>query len=203
MGLHVGDILDRVLDNREALRQRLGVSHLLFMEQVHEDTVAYVDIQTQTPVCDAMITDQKGIALAVMVADCIPILMYDARTSSIAAIHAGRKGTQLNIVAKTLHAMHQRFGTKPEEVSVYMGASIGVCCYEVGLEVTRGLEKVLHVKNNRYFLDLPLANYNALLEAGVKALAIHRQEVCTCCNEDYFSYRREKKTGRFAGVIYV
>lgn len=203
MGLHVGDDPQRVLANREALRQSLGVEEIIFMNQVHEDCVVRVERMMQTPKCDAIISNQKGLALAVMVADCMPILMHDARTHSIAAIHAGRKGTQLDIVTKTLDALKEAFGTNAEEVSVYMGASIGVCCYEVGSEVTQGFEEVLHVKNNRMFLDLPLANYKALLRAGVKAEHIHRQATCTCCNTRYFSYRREHQTGRFVGVIHL
>ncbi len=203
MGLHVGDDPANVRANREAVRKTLGVSEMIFMNQVHGDDVVYVDKTTQTPNCDAIISNQKGLALAVMVADCIPILMYDERTQSIAAVHAGRKGTQLNIVSKTLNAMQEHFGVKPEEVNVYMGASIGACCYEVGIEVTKGLEKVLHVKNNRFFLDLPLANHSALLDAGIKAKHIHKEAICTCCDIRYFSYRREHQTGRFVGVIHL
>lgn len=203
MGLHVGDIPENVCANREALRKTLKVSEIIFMNQVHGDDVVCVDKTTQMPNCDAIISNQKGLALAVMVADCIPLLMYDERTQSIAAVHAGRKGTQLNIVSKTLNAMQEHFGVKPEEVNVYMGASIGACCYEVGIEVTQGLEKVLHVKENRFFLDLPLANQHALLDAGVKAEHIYRQAVCTCCDTRYFSYRREHQTGRFVGVIHL
>lgn len=201
MGLHVGDDPINVHKNREALRDSLGVSKLIFMNQVHGDEVVCVDEHSMTPTCDAMISQSKEIALAVMVADCIPLLLYDAPTQSIGVVHAGRVGSALSISVKTLQAMQKHFGVKPQSVEVFIGPSIGQCCYEVGKEVCQGLEHVLHVKQESLFLDLPKANIQALCEAGVLENNIHHEALCTCCLPQYFSYRREKITGRFVGVI--
>ena len=201
MGLHVGDDPINVHKNRETLRNALGSEKLLFMNQVHGDTVVCVDEDTPTPTCDAMISQSKNVALAVMVADCIPLLLYDAPTQSIGVVHAGRVGSALSISVKTVQAMQKHFGVDPKTLKIYIGPSIGACCYEVGKEVCGGLEHVLHVKQNAFFLDLPKANIQALCEAGVLAENIEYKALCTCCLPNYFSYRREKITGRFAGVI--
>lgn len=201
MGLHVGDDPISVHKNREALRDSLDVSKLIFMNQVHGDEVVCVDEDTLTPTCDAMISQSKNVALAVMVADCIPLLFYDAPTQSIGVVHAGRVGSALSISVKTVQAMQKHFGVDPKTLKIYIGPSIGACCYEVGKEVCGGLEHVLHVKQESLFLDLPRANIQALCKAGVLEKNIHDEMLCTCCSAEYFSYRREKTTGRFAGVI--
>lgn len=201
MGLHVGDDPINVHKNREMLRNSLQSEKLIFMNQVHGDEVVCVDENTLTPTCDAMISQSKTVALAVMVADCIPLLLYDPPTQSIGVVHAGRAGSALSISVKTVQSMQKHFGVDPKTLKVYIGPSIGKCCYEVGKEVCGGLEHVLHVKQNALFLDLPQANIQALCKAGVLAENIEYKAMCTCCSSEYFSYRREKITGRFVGVI--
>ena len=202
MGLHVGDDPCHVLENRDRLRRSLGVSQVVFMNQVHGDEVFYVDKKmTRAPNCDALITNQKEMALAVTVADCIPLLLYDQKTQSIGVAHAGREGTRLRIASKTVYAMQKHFDAKIEDIQVYMGASIQACCYEVSQEVTKGLEHSMLQKEGKYFLDLPLSNQEELLSIGIKKEHLHTQKTCTCCDKKYFSYRREKQTGRFVGVI--
>lgn len=202
LGLHVGDDPLHVKKNRERLKEVLGVSSLMFMDQVHGDDVVVISsTQESTPTCDAMITNLPNVGLAVMVADCMPLLFYDAPTQSIGVAHAGRKGNALHVSTKTIRAMCETFHARPESIEVYRGPSIGGCCYEVGKEAALGLEEALHVKQGRYFLDLPQANRDELLRAGIQEQNLHTQEVCTCCDERYFSYRKERITGRFAGVI--
>lgn len=203
LGLHVGDNPLHVKQNRERLQEALGVSSLVFMDQVHGDEVVVISSANMavTPTCDAMITNLSGVGLAVMVADCIPLLFYDAPTQSIGVAHAGRKGSALHVSTKTVRAMGEVFHATPETIEVYMGPSIGVCCYEVGKEAVLGLEQALHVKQGRYFLDLPQANRDELFCAGIQKHNLHMTGVCTCCDERYFSYRKERVTGRFAGVI--
>ncbi|WP_238585239.1 peptidoglycan editing factor PgeF [Sulfurospirillum halorespirans] len=201
LGLHVNDTALHVTQNREILKAKLGVSQLVFMDQVHGDTITQIHSGDEMPTCDAMITDVSGIALAVMVADCIPILYYDERHHAIGVAHAGRVGTLLQVGQKCARAMAESFGTRMEELTIWMGPSIRSCCYEVGIEATQGLESFLHVKSGKYFLDLQNANLKAFLDMGIKRKNIMVSEVCTCCDSRYFSYRRDKITGRFAGVI--
>ncbi|MBN2832645.1 MAG: laccase domain-containing protein, partial [Campylobacterales bacterium] len=93
LAFHVTDNSLHVKANREILRKQMGVRVVVFMEQVHGDRIVHIEESEQTPTCDAMITNQKGIALAVMVADCVPILFYDAVHEAIGVAHAGREGS--------------------------------------------------------------------------------------------------------------
>lgn len=202
MGLHVGDHPLHVMQNRENLRQRTGLNTLHFMEQVHGNRVVCVDNTTKTPPqCDAMISNTKGLGLCVMVADCIPLLFYDALTQSIGVAHAGRAGSALHISTHTVRAMQENFNVNPAHLQVFMGPSIKACCYEVGLDVTQGLEHVMEQRQGRYFLDLRQSNKEELLRLGVLETHIMDEAPCTCCERGYFSYRRNNVTGRFVGVI--
>lgn len=202
LGLHVGDNPLHVKTNRNHLCSFLGFQKIQFMNQVHGDCVVLVDEDTvDAPSCDALITRAKGIVLGVMVADCVPILLYDELTQSIGAIHAGRAGSALHISTKTLHAMQIAFGVKASTVRVFIGPCIRNCCYEVGKEAIQGLENALHVKKGRYFLDLVQANEEEFLKAGVLKEHIVDVAMCTCCSDTHYSYRKHKETGRFAGVI--
>lgn len=201
VGLHVGDDPLTVHDNRHIVRQKIGASKLVFMEQIHGDAIVRIETGDETPECDAMITDQKGIGLVVMVADCIPIVLWDEATHAIGVAHAGREGSRLGVGQKCALAMQEAYGCRLETLHLSMGPSIHSCCYEVGKEVTNGFEHFLHVRNQKYFLDLQRYNYEAFLAMGILPEHIEVSEECTCCNKRFFSYRREKQTGRFAGAI--
>lgn len=199
---HVGDNALHVSQNREQLASEMGVKTVIFMDQVHEDAVACIeDIPSLPPCADAMISRLKEVALAVMVADCVPIVLYDAPTQSMGVVHAGRKGSALHVSLKTVLMMQERYGVKAHTLKAYIGPHIGPCCYEVGKEALVGLEHVSHEKEGRYFLDLREANRLDLLNAGLQASHIEVTSTCTCCDRNYFSYRREGITGRFVGVI--
>ncbi|WP_263833642.1 peptidoglycan editing factor PgeF [Sulfurospirillum oryzae] len=201
LGLHVNDTALHVKENRERLKAQLGVSKLVFMDQIHSDKIVLIETGYETPECDAMISNVPDVALAVMVADCIPILFYDGVHQAIGVAHAGRVGTRLHVGQKTAQAMCETFGSSLDEMKIWMGPSIHSCCYEVGVEATLGFEKFLHVKEGKYFLDLQNYNREAFLALGIKPENLTISDVCTCCDADYFSYRREKQTGRFTGVI--
>ena len=201
LGQHVGDEPKDVAKNRELLREKLGVSKLVFMDQVHGDKVVVIETGDEAPICDAMITKVPKIGLVVMAADCIPILMYDPVQQAIGVAHAGRKGTLLKVGQKCALAMQEHFGSTMRELQVFMGPSIKPCCYEVGQESTGGLEDVVQVREGRFFLDLQHSNREAFLALGIKEEHIVISEVCSCCDVNYFSYRREHTTGRFAGVM--
>lgn len=202
LALHVGDDPLHVKKNRELLQEDMGVSKLVFMDQIHGDKVVLIEHgDEEMPTCDAMITEHPDIALCVMVADCIPILYYDAVHQAIGVAHAGRAGSQLNIGQKCALAMQEAFGTHMHELRIFMGPSIHACCYEVGEEVITGFEKFVHIQDKKYFLDLQHYNRDAFLELGIKPEHLEISKECSCSNHNYFSYRRDKITGRFAGVI--
>lgn len=201
LAFHVGDNPEYVKKNRELLQEELGISKLVFMEQVHGDKVVLIQNGDEEPTCDAMITQRSDTALAVMVADCIPILFYDAVHQAIGVAHAGRVGSLLHVGQKCALAMGEHFGTKMSELRIFMGPSIHACCYEVGKEAIAGFEKYTHLQDDKYFLDLQSYNVDAFISIGVKPEHIEISQECSCGDENYFSYRRDKVTGRFVGVI--
>lgn len=201
LGQHVGDDPQDVEKNRELLREKLGVSKLVFMDQVHGDKIVVIETGDEMPICDAMITKVPHIGLVVMAADCIPILLYDQAHHAIGVAHAGRKGTLLKVGQKCALAMQEHFGSTMEAMQIFMGPSIKQCCYEVGHEAIEGFEGFVQIKEGRFFLDLQNYNREAFLSLGIKEEHITISDVCSCCDENYFSYRREHMTGRFAGVI--
>ena len=186
----------RIGQNREKLQKEVGERKLLFMKQTHSDIVEVVDKNWTIKECDAMITIDKDVALCVVVADCIPVVLEDKLKRVVGVAHAGRVGSYKNIIAKTIEKMKKEFGCKKDDIEIVFGPSIKKCCYEVGEEVTKGYEEFVSVVHDKFFLDLV-----ALNSKGLKAL--HVEPICTCCNQDYFSYRRDGTKERFCGVVYV
>lgn len=211
LAFHVDDDALHVERNHEALAKELGYKKdaLIYMKQVHSDTLHVVsdeDFKTP-PTCDALITNKPNTPLMVMVADCSPILFYDEAQKVIAAVHAGRAGAFKNIVKKTVDSFIYDFNSKAKELHVSIGASIGVCCYEVGAEIydetiEKGFEYALQIREKSFFLDINKILKSQLLSCGILEENIEFSNDCSCCNTStYFSYRAEQKTGRFAGVI--
>ena len=210
IALHVGDQPVNVLKNRTELAFRWDflIENLIYMDQTHSDHIQIIEDTAINKIenCDAIITAQRNIPLMVMVADCIPMMIYDPKKRVIGAVHAGRNGTFLNIGVKTIRRMQEHFGTDPADVRIALGPSIHVCCYEVGPEIADIVQKsfensYIEEREGKTFLNLQQYNVDRLQEAGVKTQNIEVSPVCTCCDKNYFSYRREGVTGRFAGVI--
>ncbi|MBE0491328.1 MAG: polyphenol oxidase family protein [Sulfurospirillum sp.] len=183
---------------------QIGDRVLFTMQQVHGSHVSVVDknslhVSIKT---DALISCEHGVALCVVVADCNPILCWDEHLGVIAAVHAGRIGSYEGILQKTLMRMQKEFICKPWNIHVSIGPSIRSCCYEVGNEVIHGFEEFTHDKDGKIYLDLLKLNLKQAKDAGVLEKNIAYSPVCTHCDANYFSYRREKTTKRFCGVIY-
>lgn len=218
LGEHVGDNLEQVRKNRDYLLNFLPEnSKIQWLEQVHGNYVVIVDDYSATPiVADAVITKQKNITLAVMTADCLPILLSSADSSEIAAIHGGWKPLAKSIVSITLEKMQ----TSNREIYAWLGPCIGNKAFVVGAEVkdafvkqgieyqqafapytkAKAKEKGL-VKEVKYLANLPLIAKLQLNALGVKN--IMHLDHCTFTNDDYYSFRRESKTGRMASLITI
>jgi len=180
------------------------------MDQVHGCEVVVVEhaMDNRLASCDAMITNARKIPLMVMVADCIPILLFDPVQKVIGVAHAGRNGTFLRIVEKTIEKMQKTYGCEAKDIMIGLGPSIQSCCYEVGQELadicTKNFkEGFIMIENEKYFLDLQALNLSQMLEAGILKEHIEISSTCTACDTNYFSYRRERETGRFAGFIMI
>ena len=214
LALHVGDDVEKVLCNRKAFAEAVGVDANRFTtcQQVHGSKVVQVtkelvgsgarDFANTIADTDALITNSPDVPLMLFYADCVPVLLADLETGAIGLAHAGWRGTVANIGAKTLAAMGEAFGTKPENVLAAIGPSIGACCYEVDdfvRDQANGYEEFFASKGGgKYQLDLWGMNAKQLQEAGVPAEKITIAGICTNDNVELFcSYRAEQgKTGR-------
>ncbi|HEX7405522.1 MAG TPA: peptidoglycan editing factor PgeF [Candidatus Nanopelagicaceae bacterium] len=198
---HVGDDGESVRLNRELLTDAVGPT--AFMSQVHGDTVVVVDgIPAVEPIADALVTQQSGIALAVLVADCIPLLLWDEMSACIGAVHVGRRGLVNGITDKVLALMEAMGATS---IRAHLGPSICGRCYEVGSDVYQEVGDQYSAARSKtsdgaLALDLPTALAGELTNRGVHTSQSH---LCTVENADYFSYRRDGITGRQAGVIWL
>ena len=195
---HVGDSAETVALNRELLSKITGP--IQFMNQVHGDEVVEVKSIGDDPTCDALITRAPGIALAVMVADCIPLLL--SASTVIGAVHVGRRGLMNAVAVKAVDAM-RKLGA--DQIHAQLGPSICGRCYEVPQEladevVAKHPAASSLTNNLTPALDLPRALIADLVAIGVTYEA---SAICTLENDEYFSYRRHNITGRNAGVVWL
>jgi len=178
---------------------RASIPGAQFMNQVHGDDVVVIDqLLDLDPTCDAMITTKPGISLAVMVADCIPLLLISRE--AVAAVHVGRAGLQNKVAIKTLHQMRTMGAI---DVHAVMGPSICGRCYEVPFEMQQDVianhpRAFATTRKGTPALDLPAALIADLVAEGVTYEA---STICTMEDELYFSHRKQNPTGRFAGVV--
>lgn len=209
---HVNDNPLIVDNNHSILAKKLNYDKrtLVHMKQIHSNIVHVVtdeDDFNNPPTCDALITNKLDTPLMVMVADCSPILFYEADKKVIAVAHAGRQGAFKNIVKNTINSFINNFSCNTKELYVEIGASIGKCCYEVGNEIYEeakqlNLEYAIEQRDNSFYLDISKILYTQLLDNGIKKNNIYISDECTCCkNKKYYSYRANPKVGRFSGII--
>lgn len=223
LGLHTNDNSDHVLANRSLLADATGIAkeNFLYASQVHSGDVKIIDsaaiengILSQNPRTDATITNLPGICLMVMVADCVPVLLFDPVKRVSAVIHAGWRGTVHHITSNTVYAMVEHFGCDPSDIIAGIGPSIGPCCYEVGEDVRDFVaqsfgttEGYLILKNDspKPHFDLWYANQKQLADNGLNQENIETSEICTQCNSDIFFSSRASGgvTGRFAAGICI
>ncbi|OHT86553.1 peptidoglycan editing factor PgeF [Mycobacteroides saopaulense] len=209
LGDHVGDDPDAVAANRSRLAGALGVpdDHLIWMQQVHGDHVHRVEGPGTSviPETDALVTSEPGIALAVLTADCVPVLFADAAAGVVAGAHAGRVGAKLGIVPRTIEAMVAA-GAQVERISAFLGPAVSGRHYEVPAEMAADVEQALPgsrttTSTGTPGLDLRAGIARQLSGLGVTAIDIDPR--CTVEDTDLFSYRREPRTGRLASVIWL
>jgi YfiH family protein len=171
-------------------------------------------LDTNDERCDALATDAPRVLLGVQTADCVPVLLGDARSGACAAVHAGWRGTAAEILPAALARMRAEYGTRPADVCVAIGPAALGCCYEVGSDVIETFrarfgyadELLTPTRAGHARIDLQRANRRQLTGAGVSPARIHAAPLCTICRDDlFFSYRRDKKlhgrTGRLLAVI--
>lgn len=183
----------------------LKCSTLVVQEQTHSTMGMYIDkdqsqqnpLQLKETTGDYLITNQKGVALGVLTADCLPIVMIETRNHIGSIIHAGWKGSVAGITTKTIEHMLQKHFFAPTDLHVYFGPCAKSCCYEVQPDFLHALaeypwhERVIEQRNEKLFFNLPLFNKLHLVDLGIDPSHIHMQyNECTICNTAYHSNRR-------------
>jgi YfiH family protein len=212
----VGDNYKTVEQNRDRLARVLETTtnNLLFPDQCHTDHVRTVDSKTTTEELnetDALITQTKGICLCVLAADCVPVLLLDPETGTIAAIHSGWRGTVGRIVARTIECMIKKYSASPENMIAAIGPAISQKNYEAGEEVAEKFHVFFHnvpsivrqSKPGKYLIDLKQANKELLLRYGIPDRHIEVSPICTYDTPElFYSARRDGiRSGRFATGI--
>lgn len=207
LGLHVGDDVQKVLANCELLASHLPTKPV-WLNQVHSSDVVIVDEQfdySKLVDADALFTRLPQQPLAIMTADCLPILLTTECGSEVAAIHGGWRGLNAGIIAKTLN----HFTTPSEKIIAWLGPAIGAQNFEVGAEVkaafcqlgTQYQHAFQAQTNGKHLADIYSIAHIQLKHLGV--FNISGGEYCTVDQQaQFFSYRREGKTGRMATLIW-
>lgn len=205
LSMHRGDDPKNVEENFRRLAACIGfdLKKLVMSHQIHSDIVRAVTAKHAQgldhhtyPECDALITNTPGVALWVFTADCTPILLHDPVSGAVGAVHAGWRGTAAAIVSKTVEAMVQTYGCKPENLCAAIGPNIGQCCFETDRDVPEamlaafGQEAQAHIRqvDEKYYVNLKTLNALWLRHSGVNN--IHISADCTACqNQRFWSHR--------------
>jgi YfiH family protein len=216
LGLHVGDDSVAVQKNREALKVVLP-NEPIWLNQVHGTQVIDADIRNaclDVPSADASVTSTPGQVLAIMTADCLPVLLASSDGKVVGAAHAGWRGLAAGVIEQTVALMRtkqtQNEAQTQSEILAYLGPAIGPHAFEVGSEV-REIFMAQNPSSAACFEQLQekgqyLADIYGLACLRLNALGIEHIEggaECTLQNPDYFSYRRDQQTGRMGSFIWI
>ena len=207
------------------LAESVNASAVATLTQVHGNRAVMIRRGHLPPLgrpeADILVSDHPDVAIAVRAADCVPLLLADARTGAVAAVHAGWRGTAASAARVAVQTLRDELGVDPADVTAAIGPSIGACCYEVGTDVVDAFAAAGHSRDliARWFparppergsrerpplrLDVAGANRDQLILAGVRAEHIHTSGLCTAMHLDVLtSFRAEKDgAGRLGGVI--
>ena len=211
LGDHVKDDPRAVAQNRERLADIIGLpaERVVYMEQIHSPNVTEVtaDMVGAGPIeaTDALVTTVPGVALAVLTADCVPLLLSDESAGVIAAVHAGRMGARNGVVRRTIARMEE-LGAIPAQIHALMGAAASGDNYEVPDSMAADVESKLPgsrttTAQGTSGVDIRAGLTRQLLGLGVRM--IDADPRCTVEDKNFFSYRREGVTGRQAGIIWM
>jgi len=201
----LGDDPENVLENRQRLIKGLGIKRLVSAHQVHDSKIHVVqgcpaeDLEVEG--FDALVTNVVGVGLLIQQADCQAVLLFDPVQKVIGIVHVGWRGSVAGIISATISTMTTVFATDPADLMAAISPSLGPCCAEF-VNFHTELPRSFHgyqVRPN--YFDFWAISRDQLCGAGVRPANISIAEICTCCNSDYFSYRRDRQTGRFGSVI--
>lgn len=208
MGLRNGDDVAVVARNRDLLRQGLMLpSAPAWLRQVHGTAVVVEPDATGEPEADAAITRQAGKVLAILTADCLPVVFAASDGSEIGVVHAGWRGLCAGVLESTVAAMH----AAPGDIIAWMGPAAGPNAYEIGAEVREAFvthdsgaaNAFVATRPGHWRVDLYALAHQRLLTAGLRADAIHGGGLCTISEPArFYSHRRDQRTGRMATLVW-
>lgn len=215
MGLHTGDISKTVIKNRKKAFSDNGIdiSQAVFMNQTHSNHCQIIkkedmgrgtiNLKTAIEDCDAMITQQRGIALCALAADCSVLLIFEVKSKTLGVIHGGWKGLINGVLENTINKILSLSGSKPEDLWVGIGPLISKDNYEIGKELFTNFSKRFPVlkedlsSSEKYLLDLRKVIFCILENKGIKKSKIDSIELCTYVETNrLYSYRKAKTCGR-------
>ena len=214
-----GETEESVRRNLQILGSALGfgLEDLVLTRQTHTDIVRVVSrkdhlgyFHRDYPECDGLVTCDKGVALMIFTADCTPLLFHDPVTGAVGAAHAGWRGTASAIGAKTVQAMVENFGCKPENIRAAIGPNIAQCCFETDADVPEAMiaafgsevEQFIRKSGEKYYVNLKEINALILRRAGVRHIEI--SDACTACEHHRFwSHRVTRGQRGSQGAIIV
>jgi polyphenol oxidase len=209
LGDHVGDEPAAVAANRRRLAAAIGLGpdRVVWMNQVHGERVEVVDGPRDSPVAetDALVTSTPRLALAVVSADCVPVLLADARAGVVAAVHAGRVGARDGVVTRAVEAMVAEGAHEPD-ISALLGPAVSGRNYEVPPAMADEVEAVLPGSRTTTSSGTPALDLRAGIACQLRALGVTAIDIdprCTVDDVNLFSHRREAPTGRLASVVWM
>jgi YfiH family protein len=210
LGGAVGDDPGAVRTNRELAAKSLGLdaARVVWMNQVHGADVAVADApwgETPVPEVDAIVTSRRGLALAVLTADCTPVLLADPVAGIAAAAHAGRPGMVAGVVPAAVRAMME-LGADPSRIVARTGPAVCGRCYEVPEAMRAEVSAVEPAAHAETSWGTPAVDVTAGVQAQLDRLGVcdrAQSPVCTLESADHFSYRRDRTTGRLAGYVWL
>ncbi|MFI2199502.1 peptidoglycan editing factor PgeF [Streptomyces sp. NPDC020192] len=210
LGGAVGDEPETVRANRELVAKSLGLDPglVVWMNQVHGNDVVGVDGPwnvERPPQCDGIVTGTRGVALAVLTADCVPVLLADPAAGVVAAAHAGRPGMVKGVVPAAVRAMVE-LGAEPDRIVARTGPAVCGRCYEVPEPMRAEVAAVEPAAHAETSWGTPAVDVSAGVHAQLDRLGVRdraQSPVCTLESGDHFSYRRDRTTGRLAGYVWL
>ncbi len=201
VGLLSNDSDKNVQQNLKTIQQALYIPALFPVKQVHGTTILTTKELSTTSEADAIVTDTPGEGLLIQHADCQAALVLDPIKRVIAAIHCGWQGNVKNIYAKVVAYLHERWSSEPKDLIVAISPSLGPKHSEFRNYQQEFPKDMWRYVDPHMHLNLWQLSKDQLMLAGIREANIHFPNICTYSNAEFFSYRREKETGRCGSVI--
>jgi YfiH family protein len=194
----------KYLSDFNRIKKKLSAKSLTFLKQVHgvdgycvEENKKSLSLFEREG--DFLITNKPGCAIGVLTADCLPVVLHDAKNNACGVVHAGWRGGILGILPKAISSMQEKFGTRAQDLIAYFGPCAKCCCYSVGKDFYKNLsvcyvDSVISFKKDSFFFNNVMLNKLQLLEFGLfEKNIINLHNTCTICDRSYHSYRRDGK----------